>query len=624
VIRTHLIPAALHVTIADGREEFRLSIVECTPKTHGRGLTRRRFLEFMGLASAGFPARAMLVGQGIASRGVRPAPRPKFSGRPWNVQFTDMASRAGLVHPIIYGQNDIKRTIVEANGPGIAFYDYDHDGWLDIFLVNGTRLEGFPKGQEPTNRLYRNNRDGTFTDVTETAGLVRSGWGYGVCVGDYDNDGRDDLFLTAYGQNALYHNNGDGTFTDVTARAGLASRATRFNTGCTFVDYDRDGCLDLFVSRYLEIDITKSPGGPEKYCTFRGIPVNCGPRGLARESCSLYHNNGDGTFTDVTEKSGISKAGKRYGLTAAAFDYNNDGWPDLFVADDSSPNLLFRNNHDGTFSDAAMDAGAATNGDGQEQANMGVAVGDYDGDGFLDIFATHFSDDTPILYRNMKGEFFDDATTAAGLAVETKYVGWGTGFADFDNDGWLDLFEVNGTVYPEVEKIDPEYRFKMPREVFRNLADGSFEEVSERSGAAALEHHSSRGCAFGDFDNDGSVEVLIVNMGEPPSLLKNTVANTNHWLSVKLVGTKSNRSAIGARVTLEAGGRKQIREVMSGGSYISQSDLRQHFGLGTAQRVEALEIRWPNGQSEQVKNLDPDRFVTIQEGKGVIQAVKRP
>ncbi|PYV18885.1 MAG: RNA-binding protein [Acidobacteria bacterium] len=587
-------------------------------------LTRRRFLEALATSGLATSFQRNLFGQGIASRGVRPAPRPKFSGRPWNVQFADIAARAGLTHPVIYGQNNAKRYIVEANGPGIAFYDYDHDGWLDIFLVNGTRLEGFPKGQEPTNHLYRNNRDGTFTDVTADAGLVRTGWGYGVCVGDYDNDGHDDLFLTAYGQNALYHNNGNGTFTDVTARAGLLSRATRFNTGCTFVDYDRDGYLDLFVSRYLQIDIAKTAGGPDRYCTFRGIPVNCGPRGLAQETCSLYHNNRDGTFADVTEKSGISKAGTRYGLTAAAFDYNNDGWPDLFVADDSSPNLLLRNNRDGTFTEVAMEAGAAVNGDGQEQANMGVAVGDYDGDGFLDIFATHFSDDTPILYHNVKGEFFDDVTTAAGLAVETRFVGWGSGFADFDNDGWLDLLEVNGTVYPEVEKTIPDYRFKMPREVFRNLGDGSFEEVSERSGAALLEPHSSRGCAFGDFDNDGKVEILVVNLGEPPSLLKNTAANSNHWLAVKLLGTKSNRSAIGARVTLDAGGRKQIREVMSGGSYISQSDLRQHFGLGAYQKVERLEIRWPNGLTEQIKNLDCDQFMTVQEGKGVVQAVKRP
>ena len=587
-------------------------------------MTRRRFLESFGAAGFALGAGTRAFGQGIRSRGVRPAPRPKFSGRPWNVHFEDMAQRAGLIHPVVFGEDNVKRYIVEANGPGIAFYDYDHDGWLDVLVVNGTRREGFPNGREPTNHLYQNNRDGTFTDVTAKAGLARTGWGYGVCVGDYDNDGHDDLFLTYYGQNALYHNNGDGTFTEVTAKAGLASPRPRFNTGCAFVDYDRDGYLDLFVSRYLEIDINKAPGGPSRYCTFRGIPVNCGPLGLPQESCSLYHNNGDGTFTEVTEKAGISKAGKRYGLAVVALDYNNDGWPDLFVADDSSPNLLLRNNRDGTFTDVAMEAGAAVNGDGQEQANMGVAVGDCDVDGWLDIFATHFSDDTPILYHNVKGEFFDDVTTAAGLAVETRYVGWGAGLADFDNDGWLDLFEVNGTVYPEVEKVISDYRFKMPREVFRNLGDGSFEEVSERSGAAVLEAHSSRGCAFGDFDNDGKLEILIANLGEPPSLLKNTAPNTNHWLSVKLEGTGSNRSAIGARITLTAGGRKQIREVTSGGSYISQSDLRQHFGLGASERIDELKIRWPAGETESIGKLDADRFVTIQEGKAVIEVTKKP
>ena len=587
-------------------------------------MTRRRFLESFGAAGFALGAGTRAFVQGIRSRGVRPAPRPKFSGRPWNVHFEDMAQRAGLIHPVVFGEDNVKRYIVEANGPGIAFYDYDHDGWLDVLVVNGTRREGFPNGREPTNHLYQNNRDGTFTDVTAKAGLARTGWGYGVCVGDYDNDGHDDLFLTYYGQNALYHNNGDGTFTEVTAKAGLASPRPRFNTGCAFVDYDRDGYLDLFVSRYLEIDINKAPGGPSRYCTFRGIPVNCGPLGLPQESCSLYHNNGNGTFTEVTEKAGISKAGKRYGLTAIALDYNNDGWPDLFVADDSSPNLLLRNNRDGTFTDVAMEAGAAVNGDGQEQANMGVAVGDCDVDGWLDIFATHFSDDTPILYHNVKGEFFDDVTTAAGLAVETRYVGWGAGFADFDNDGWLDLFEVNGTVYPEVEKVISDYRFKMPREVFRNLGDGSFEEVSERSGAAVLEAHSSRGCAFGDFDNDGKLEILIANLGEPPSLLKNTAPNTNHWLSMKLEGTGSNRSAIGARITLTAGGRKQIREVTSGGSYISQSDLRQHFGLGASERIDELKIRWPAGETESIGKLDADRFVTIQEGKAVIEVTKKP
>jgi len=557
----------------------------------------------------------------MSTRGVRPAPRPKFSERPWPVTFIDVAPRAGLTLPTVYGEEYTKKYIVEANGAGIAFYDYDHDGWLDIFMANGTRHEGFPPGQEPTNHLYRNNRDGTFTDVTAKAGLTRSGWCYGVCVGDYDNDGHDDLFLTYFGKNVLYHNNGDGTFTDVSEKAGLGQSRTRYATGCTFVDYDRDGHLDLFASRYIDLDLARTPvGGSSRYCKYRGVPVNCGPLGLNRETCSLYHNNGDGTFTEVTEKAGILKPGGRYGLSTVAFDYNNDGWPDLFVACDSSPNLLFRNNHDGTFTDVGMEAGCAVNGDGLEQANMGVAVGDHDGDGYLDLFLPHFSEDTPILYHNTKGEFFDDVTNAAGLAVNTQYVCWGVDFADLDNDGWLDIFHVNGTVYPEVEKVYPDYKFKQPRVVYRNLGNGSFEEVSQLCGVAVLEPQSSRGCAFGDFDNDGNIDVLVWNMNEPPSLLKNENRSGNHWLSVKTVGTKSNRSGIGARITVTAGGRRQIREVLSGSSYISQSDLRQHFGLGPARKADEIAIRWPCGQVDKVTGVDADQFVTVLEGRGLLSS----
>ena len=582
-------------------------------------LTRRRFLQSVASAGLVFGAAPRLRAQGMSTRGVKPAPRPRFSGRPWPVTFTDVAPRAGLTLPTVYGEEYAKKYIVEANGAGIAFYDYDHDGWLDIFIANGTRHEGFLPGQKPTNHLYRNNRDGTFTDVSAKAGLTRSGWCYGVCVGDYDNDGHDDLFLTYFGKDVLYHNNGDGTFTDVTEKVGLSQSRTRYGTGCTFVDYDRDGRLDLFVSRYIDLDLAKTPvGGSSRYCKYRGVPVNCGPLGLARETCSLYHNNGDGTFTEVTEKAGILKPGGRYGLSAVAFDYNNDGWPDLFVACDSSPNLLFRNNHDGTFTEVGMEAGCAVNGDGLEQANMGVAVGDYDGDGYLDLFLPHFSEDTPILYHNTKGEFFDDVTSAAGLAVNTQYVCWGVDFVDLDNDGWLDIFHVNGTVYPEVEKVYPDYKFKQPRVVYRNLGNGSFEEVSELCGPAVLEPHSSRGCAFGDFDNDGNIDVLVWNMSEPPSLLKNENRSGNNWLSVKAVGTKSNRSAIGARITVTAGGRRQIREVLSGSSYISQSDLRQHFGLGQARNADVIEIRWPSGQVETVKGVDADQFVTVREGRGLV------
>jgi hypothetical protein len=430
--------------------------------------------------------------------------------------------------------------------------------------------------------------------------------------------------LTYFGKNVLYRNNGDGTFTDVTEKAGLQQSGTRFGTGCTFVDYNRDGNLDLFISRYMDLDLAKTPvAGASRYCTYKGVPVACGPLGLNKEFCSLYHNNGDGTFTDVTEKAGIRLPGGRYGLGAVAFDYNNDGWPDIFVACDSTPNLLFRNNHDGTFTDVAMEAGVAVNGDGQEQANMGVAVGDYDGDGWLDLFLPHFSDDTPLLLRNMKGEFFDDLTNAAGLAVNTQFVCWGVDFADLDNDGWLDLFHVTGTVYPEVEKVYPDYRFKTQRVVYRNLGNGSFEEVSELCGPAVLAPHSSRGCAFGDFNNDGNLDILIMNMSQPPSLLKNENRSSNHWLVVKAMGTRSNRSAIGARVAVTAGGRQQIREVLSGSSYLSQSDLRQHFGLGEAKKADRIEVRWPSGLVERLDSVEANQFVTIREGQGIVKAERR-
>ena len=533
--------------------------------------------------------------------------------------FTDVAPQGHITAPVIYGNEDVKRYIYEANGPGIAFYDYDNDGWLDVFVPSGTWMGAAPSGAAPpTNRLYHNNRDGTFTDATEKAGLVRTGWCYGVCIGDYDNDGYDDLFLTYYGKNVLYHNNGDGTFTDVTAKAGLAQATTRFSTGCTFVDYDCDGKLDLFVSRYIDFDFEHPPASAaNQVCRFEGVQVACGPLGLPGEFCSLYHNNGDGSFTDVSEKAGVSKVGRRYGLTAVAFDYNNDGWPDIFVACDSTPNLLFRNNHDGTFSDVGMEMGCAVNSDGQVQSGMGVAVGDYDGDGYLDLFLPHFSGDTTILYRNVQGKYFDDTTYAAGLAVNTKYVCWGVGFADLDNDGWLDLFHVTGSVYPRVEKVHPDYKFKTQRVVYRNLGNGNFEEVSSLCGPLILEPHSSRGCAFGDFNNDGSLDILVMNLGERPSLLRNNNTGTNHWLMVKAIGTHSNRSAIGARITVEADGLRQIREVMSGSSYISQSDLRQHFGLGKSSKADSVEIRWPNGRADRVANVAANRFITIREGEGL-------
>lgn len=585
-------------------------------------MDRRSFFRTMLSAGAVLWPLTKLHAQGMASYGVLPEPRPKFSGRPWYTTFTNVASQAHLTFPVIYGQEYVKEYIFEANAPGVAFYDYDNDGWLDAFVPNGTMLHGFPSGQAaPTNHLYHNNRDGTFTDVTEKAGLKRTGWCYGVCIGDYDNDGNDDLFLTYYGKNVLYHNNGDGTFTDVTEKAGLGQSRIRFSSGCTFIDYDRDGHLDLFVSRYIDYDFGKGQAGRgSQACKFEGVPVACGPMGLPKETCSLYHNNGNGTFTEVSEKAGILKAGKRYGLTAVTFDYNNDGWPDIFVACDSTPNLLFRNNHDGTFTEVGMEMGCAVNSNGQVQSGMGVAVGDYNEDGYMDLFLPHFSGDTPILYHNVQGKYFDDDTYTAGLAVNTKYVCWGVGFVDLENNGWLDILHVTGSVYPSAQKVHPDYKFRTQRVVYRNLGNGNFEEVSSLCGPAITHPHSSRGCAFGDFNNDGSMDALIVNLNEPPSLLRNENTSGNHWLMVKAIGTRSNRTAIGARVIVTANGHRQIRDVMSGSSYISQSDLRQHFGLGKATQADSVEIRWPSGHIDKLSGVKADQIIVVREGEGIVRS----
>jgi hypothetical protein len=529
-------------------------------------------------------------------------------------EFVDVAAAAGLTHPVVYGGVDTKKFILETNGCGIAFFDYDNDGWLDLFVPGGSRVEGAPAGA--TNRLYRNNRDGTFTDVTLKAGLERVVWASGVCVGDFDNDGRDDLFLSCWGQNILYHNNGDGTFSDVTKEAGLLHAQPEWGAGCTFLDYNRDGFLDLFVSTYLKFDFQTIPRpGANENCMWKGLAVNCGPRGLPTGRNFLYHNNGNGTFTDVSEASGIARVDSRYAMTAVAADFDDDGWPDIFVACDSTPSILYRNNHDGTFTDIALEAGVAYNEDGRAQAGMGVAVADVFGSGRLDLFKTHFADDTPILYRNKGRGLFEDVTNRAGLGAFTRYVGWGAGFADFDNDGLPDLLFVNGSVYPEIEKVFAEHQYRNPRLVLRNRGDGPFENLSERSGPGIAARHSSRGCAFGDFDNDGDVDVAVMNMNEPPSLLRNDSRRDNHWLKVKLIGTRSNRSAIGASVTVTAGVRRQRQDVLSQSSFYSQSDLRLHFGLAGA-RAADLEIRWPSGVVENMRGVAADQIVTIRERKG--------
>jgi len=541
------------------------------------------------------------------------------------VVFVDVAKEAGLTVPNVWGGVNHKNYIIEAKGSGIAFFDYDMDGWLDVFLTNGMRLEEtYTPENGPTTHLFKNNRDGTFTDVTAKAGIARTGWTVGVCVGDYDNDGWDDLFCTTWGHNVLWHNNGDGTFTDVTKKAGLYDERVRWNSGCCWLDYDRDGHLDLFVGNYIDIDLKKIPvPGQTGYCQWKGIPVMCGPRGLPGGMNILYHNNGDGTFTDVSEKAGILKPGPRYSITAVSYDFDNDGWPDIYVAVDSEPSILYHNNHDGTFTDIAVVAGCAYNEDGQEQAGMGVGVADYDADGWFDIFKTNFSDDTSDLYHNNGDGTFTDATFVSGVGVNTQYVGWGAGFLDFDNDGWPDILQVNGHVYPEIEKYNLDATFKVPRIVYRNLGNGKFKDTSAEMGPGISERFSSRGCAFGDYDNDGDIDVLVLNMNDPPSLLRNDGGNRLNWIKIKLVGTQCNRTAIGARVRVVTGKHSQINEVHSGDSVMSQSDLRLHFGLGQAKTVDLIEVKWPTTQKvEKFTRVEANQILTIREGAGIVKAEK--
>jgi hypothetical protein len=586
-------------------------------------LTRRDFARLsLGSAvgsvvgSAVFAAVPRLLAQGVASHTVKPVARPAPSGRPFDAHFVDVASSAGLHAPVIYGGVESKKYILEATGCGCAFIDYDNDGWIDIFLLSGTRLDGDPPGA--TNRLYKNNRDGTFTDVTEKSGLKAVGWASGVCIGDYNNDGFEDIFCTYFGQNRLYRNNGDGTFTDVTKSAGLWNEQPRWGAGCSFLDYDRDGHLDLFVSNYIRFSFEHAPvPGENVNCNWKGVPVECGPRGLPTGRQSLYRNNGDGTFTDVSQKAGIASVTESYGMTVVAADLDEDGWTDIFVACDSTPSLLFMNNHDGTFREEGVLRGVAVSDDGMEQAGMGVGVGDYDLEGHLDLFKTHFAEDANGLYHNDGKGNFDDMTRSSRVAVDTRYICWGAGIVDLDNDGYPDLFMVSGNVYPEVERKLPQYPNKSPRAVFRNLGNGTFEELVQEAGPGVSEAHCSRGCAFGDFDNDGDLDILIVNMNEPPSLLRNDVKGKQNWVKVKLEGVKSNRSAIGARVVARYGGKAQAQTVLSQSSFYSCNDSRLHFGLGGFNVVD-LDIYWPNGLHEQYKKIPVNQLVTLREGSGIV------
>jgi len=545
------------------------------------------------------------------------------------VTFLNVGREAGLNTKTIFGGEHKNKYLLETTGCGVAFYDYDADGWLDIFLVNGTRLEGFPPGHEPTCHLFKNNRDGTFTDVTVRAGLERSGWGQGVCIGDYDNDGYSDLFITYYGSsNALYHNNGDGTFTDVTRKAGLESAHTRWSTGCAFVDYDRDGHLDLFVANYIDLDLKTAPVPESGTCLYKGLQVACGPPGLPGSKNILYHNNGHGAFTDVSAEAGITQTNGTYGLGVLVADFDNDGWPDIYVANDSQASLLYHNQGNGKFVDIGVDAGCAYSADGKPQAGMGVSAGDYDGDGNLDIVKTNFAGDTHSLYRNLGRNQFDDVTYSAGLGRNTRFLGWGCGFLDMDNDTWLDILICNGHVYPEVEQLKSEAGYAETKLLYRNLRNGRFDDVTQSGGPGITTPVAARGCAFGDFDNDGDTDVVVNTINDFPQLLRCDCRSGNNWLKVRTIGTKSNRDGIGARLrcTSQAAGdspaRVQIDEVRSGGSYLSQSDLRVHFGLGKAEQVQLLEIRWPSGLIDTLHNVGANRLIYVKEGSGVVKTTE--
>jgi len=527
-----------------------------------------------------------------------------FASAP-DVEFRNIAAQAGLRQSFPNGGTVSKQFIIETTGSGIGLLDYDNDGLLDIFVVSG-------KGG--SNRLYHNEGHDRFKDVTEAMGLTSEGWGQGVCAGDYDNDGYTDLFVTYWGQNRLYRNISGKRFEDVTAAAHLLQDRVRYNSGCAFLDYNGDGRLDLFVANYLQFDPKTTPGpGSNPYCWYRGIPVNCGPRGLPFDRNILYRGNADGTFTDVSTESKIADPFGHYALGVLTGDFNGDGRTDIYVACDQTPSLLYVNQGDGTFTEEAVLRGVAYDENGRAMSGMGVTAADYDGDGRLDIFRTNFSDERETLYHNRANGEFDDVTVAAGLAQNTHYVGWGCGFFDFDNDGWKDLLLVNGHAFPEVDRLNTPVRFKNPMILYRNNGHGGFEDLSDRAGPAFRELHSSRGAALGDIDNDGSVEVLINNQNEQPSLLKKFAAGSNHWIILHLIGTKSNRSAIGARVRLTVAGRTQIDVVRSGGSYLSQSDLRLHFGLGSGSQADRIEIEWPSGSVQNLHNVKADRVLPVVE-----------
>jgi hypothetical protein len=563
----------------------------------------------------------------------RPAPKglpSPVTGTPLGIRFEDVAKQAGLNVETIYGGEHRNKYLLETTGCGAAFFDYDQDDWVDIFLVNGWRFEGFPKGQEPTCHLFKNNRDGTFTDVTLKAGLARSGWGQACCVGDYNNDGWNDLFVSYYGQNALFRNNGNGTFTEVTKEAGLLQTRLRWNSGCTFLDYDKDGHLDLFVGNYIDFDVKTAPLPEDANCTYKGIQVACGPPGLEGGKNLLYRNNGDGTFTDVSEKADMGGTLGVYALGCAAADLDSTGWPNIYVANDSTSATYYVNQKDGTFKDQAIEAGVAYSPDGKPQAGMGVSVGDYNRDGLFDIVKTNFAGDTDSLYMNLGDGSFDDRTYQAGLGVNTRLLGWGVSFIDIDNDGWLDILVANGHVYPEVDGTQVDAAYAERKYLYRNLRNGQFEDVSLLGGSGITANVPARGFAIGDYDNDGNMDAIVNCVNAPPQLLRCSSTLNRSWIKIRAVGTKSNRTGIGARIKVvartgtplltakpDASGKSaplvQIDEVRSCNSYYSANDLRIHFGLGEAKTADLVEIRWPSGEVDVWKGLDANHLYVLEE-----------